>query len=298
MSRPKTAEYARRMHSVLDFIDEHLDRPLDLARLARVANFSEYHFHRMFSAWSGEVLGEYLSRRRLEIAAVRLRSQPEQPVLAIALSVGFSSPEAFARAFRRRFGCAPTQWRQSKLGLFNSNADQARRAAARDHGPCSTKERPMKIRLLDRQPAEVFYLRHTGPYGEPISRFWREEVFPWMASNDLLGRTRYGVSLDDPSVTKPQNCRYDACVDVPKGTTLTGKPMRKIIPGGKYAVLAFDGTTKEIEIAWDRILRDWLPTSGLQLDARPFFEHYPPTAGFDPKTGKFECEICVPVASL
>ena len=31
-------------------------------------------------------------------------------------------------------------------------------------------------------------------------------------TNNLLGRERYGISLDDPSVTKPTQCRYDACV--------------------------------------------------------------------------------------
>ncbi len=109
MARTKSTEYDRRMHAVLDFIDQHLGRKLDLARLAKAANFSAFHFHRMFASWSGELPGEYLSRRRLETAAMRLRSQPEQAVLEVALSVGFSSSEAFARAFRRHFRCAPSQ---------------------------------------------------------------------------------------------------------------------------------------------------------------------------------------------
>jgi len=36
----------------------------------------------------------------------------------------------------------------------------------------------------------------------------------------------------------------------------------------------------------------------LQLDSRPFFEHYPVDGKFDPKTGRFSCNICVPVAPL
>ena len=60
------AEYARRMNRVLDYIDLHLDQPLDLARLAGVANFSPFHFHRVFAAWMGETLGDYARRRRLE----------------------------------------------------------------------------------------------------------------------------------------------------------------------------------------------------------------------------------------
>ena len=50
----------------------------------------------------GETLGDYLRRRRLEVAAQRLISQPAVPVLQVALSVGFGSTEAFARAFKTR----------------------------------------------------------------------------------------------------------------------------------------------------------------------------------------------------
>jgi AraC family transcriptional regulator len=293
-------EYDRRMHAVVDYIDRHLDRDIGLGQLARVAHFSPFHFHRVFSAWSGEVLGVYLRRRRLEVAAVRLRAQPELPVLRIALSVGFSSAEAFARAFRVRFSCTPTAWRKSKKGLFNSKVDQARRAALIDHGasPRFRVEKLMNVQLVDRTRVEVAYLRHTGAYGAPLSRFWQETVYPWMAANNLLGKTRYGVSLDDPSITQAKQCRYDACVEVSKEATLAGKPMRKSLPGGRYAALQFHGTTSDIQVAWDQLLRDWLPSSGLQLDSRPFFEHYPATARFDASTGRFDCELCVPVAPL
>jgi AraC family transcriptional regulator len=46
------------------------------------------------------------------------------------------------------------------------------------------------------------------------------------------------------------------------------------------------------------MLRDWLPGSGMQLGARPMFEHYPIDATYDGKTGEFECEICIPVTPL
>ena len=77
------------MHGVLEHIDRHLDESLELATLADVAHFSSFHFHRLFSAWMGETLGDYLRRRRLEVAALRLVAQPRVPVLNVALSVGF-----------------------------------------------------------------------------------------------------------------------------------------------------------------------------------------------------------------
>ena len=67
-SRRSQAEYNRRMHAVVDYIDRHLDQKLDLAALADVASFSPFHFHRLFRALMGEALGDYVRRRRLEIA--------------------------------------------------------------------------------------------------------------------------------------------------------------------------------------------------------------------------------------
>src|SRR5260221_6970043 len=113
MTPPRSrAEYDGRMHRVLEHIDQQLDQPLNLDTLARVAHFSPFHFHSLFAAWMGETLGDYLRRRRVEVAAMRLSSQPRLSVLAAAISVGFGSGEAFARAFKTRFGCAPTAWRQ------------------------------------------------------------------------------------------------------------------------------------------------------------------------------------------
>jgi AraC family transcriptional regulator len=286
------------MNAVVDHIDRHLDQKLDLNTLAGVAHFSPFHFHRLFHALMGEALGDYLRRRRLEIGATRLRAQQRLSVLQVALGVGFGSAEAFTRAFRARFGCSPTQWRNSKRGQVTGKARQAAAAPKRKHVDSRHKEFLMKVKIIDRPPVHVAYLRHLGSYGPAIGLFWMSTVAPWMHTNNLMGRDRFGISLDDPAVTRPAQCRYDACVESPEGETLSGDPGRKVIPGGKYATLPFEGTGAEIGAAWDAVLRDWLPKSGLQLDARPFFEHYPVDGRYDPKTGRFTCNICVPVAPL
>jgi AraC family transcriptional regulator len=54
--------YEARMHRVLEHIERHVDQPLDLEALAAVANFSPFHFHRLFAAWTGERLGDYVRR--------------------------------------------------------------------------------------------------------------------------------------------------------------------------------------------------------------------------------------------
>jgi AraC family transcriptional regulator len=297
------------MHRVLEHIDRRIDEPLDLVALAEVANFSPFHFHRLFAAWMGETLGDHVRRRRLEIAALRLVSQPATPVLDIALTVGFGSAEAFARAFKIRFGCSPTSWRrqQAEQRVQNSNRsqpdrkiDQAMPGPASKHGASFSpdQEAAMNVRLIDRQPVSVAYLRHLGPYGETIGEFWGNTVYPWLATNGLLGRPRYGISHDEPSVVDPSQCRYDACAEVEPNFVVAGNAQKTTLPGGRYAVLGFKGSSAEIGAAWNALLRDWLPSSGLQLDARPCFEHYPTDSTYDAETGTFSCEICIPVVAL
>jgi AraC family transcriptional regulator len=293
-NRDSRSEYAARMHRVLEYIDRQLDEQLELDTLARVANFSAFHFHRLFTAWMGETLGDYVRRRRLEVAALRLASSPRLPVMQVALSVGFGSTEAFARAFKTRFGSTPTTWRESQVSnrdQVKSKLDQAPATPSGNHGR-------MKVMIVDRQPTAVAYLRYVGPYGKPVSDFWLTNVDPWMETNGLYGRPRYGISHDDPAITASDKLRYDAAVEVPENFAGTGKYQMTVIPGGKYAVGKFKGTDKQVGEAWDWLLRDWLPGSGMQLDSRPFFEHYPVDATYDQNTGEFESEICIPVTPL
>ncbi len=297
------AEYSARMHRVLEHIDRRLDQALELRALARVAHFSAFHFHRVFFAWTGETLGAYLRRRRLEIAAGRLAGQPKLTVLNVATSVGFGSAEAFARAFKARFGCSATAWRagierQRNPGQGLSNSSQTNGKSGDNNIDTVPPGVAMKVKITERKPVKVTYLRHVGPYGTALSEFWQNIVYPWLAANNQLGQPRYGISLDDPKITAASKCRYDAGVEVRGQIIVPGESQTTTIPGGQYAVTQFRGTAEQVGGAWESMLRDWLPKSGMQLDARPFFEHYPTDACFDPKTGIFACDIAIPVAML
>src|SRR5580700_7656659 len=96
-------EYAARMNRDMDYLQEHLADPLDLERLAAVACFSPFHFHRLFSAWMGETLQVFVHRLRLERAAQLLVFNRVRSISDIALECGFSSSSAFARAFKTGF---------------------------------------------------------------------------------------------------------------------------------------------------------------------------------------------------
>jgi AraC family transcriptional regulator len=152
----------------------------------------------------------------------------------------------------------------------------------------------MKIDIVERQPVRVAYLRYTGPFGEPVALFWRNKAGPWLAENGLLDCPRYGVTLDDPSRTPPEKCRYDACVEMPPGLTLPESP-EATIAGGRYAVTRFKGTAAEIGAAWGEFLREFHAASAKLDHGRAPFEHYPRGAYRDMRSGVFACELCLPV---
>ena len=156
----------------------------------------------------------------------------------------------------------------------------------------------MSVKIIERQPKTIACLRHTGPYGEAVTRFWLQVFYPWVVAQGLLGKPRYGIGHDDADVTIPEQCRYDAGVEVPADFVVTGQAFKTVIPGGKYAVYRFTGTAAEVGAAWTDMLHGWLPGSGFRIDGQPCFELYSPDATYDPATGIFECDICIPVLPL
>src|SRR5271154_2017922 len=103
--------YQERLLCVLVHIQQHLDEPLPLEDLARLACLAPHHFHHVFTGMLGESLGSHVRRLRLERAASRLKLT-ETPVVQIAFEAGYETHEAFSRAFGKGFGVSPMQFRR------------------------------------------------------------------------------------------------------------------------------------------------------------------------------------------
>ena len=135
-------EYTARMNRVIDYIEQHLDEALSLDRLARVANFSKFHFHRIFRALMGETLGQFIKRLRVEKAAIQLTGNPKKSITEIAIDCGFSSSATFARAFKELLGVSATTWRErgypkSKNGQASRKDGQTNRKVGKsEHKDC------------------------------------------------------------------------------------------------------------------------------------------------------------------
>lgn len=100
------------LNEALEYVEHHLDEPIEMAELARIAVTSEYHFRRLFSALAGMPLSEYIRRRRLTVAGAEVLSA-ERTLLEIAVRYGYGSGEAFARAFRAVHGVGPGEARRT-----------------------------------------------------------------------------------------------------------------------------------------------------------------------------------------
>ncbi|MEU5957339.1 AraC family transcriptional regulator [Streptomyces sp. NPDC047525] len=105
-----------RLNLAMEHIESHLDQQIDVADLARTAVTSEYHFRRLFSALAGMPLSEYIRRRRLTVAGAEVLAG-ERTLLEVAVRYGYSSGEAFARAFRGMHGVGPGEARRSGASL-------------------------------------------------------------------------------------------------------------------------------------------------------------------------------------
>jgi AraC family transcriptional regulator len=97
---------------VAEFIDDHLDETIPVARLAALARLSRCHFCRSFKASFGVSPHKYHSSRRVERAKLLL-ADPGRSVTDIALEVGFSEASSFTAVFRKLVGHAPTGYRRS-----------------------------------------------------------------------------------------------------------------------------------------------------------------------------------------
>ena len=221
-------EYTARMNRVVDYINTHLDFEITLTQLAEIACFSPFHFHRLFSAFAGETVSQYILRLRIEKAADQLIYQKQKIVTEIALDCGFSGSAVFSRSFREQRGMSPSEWRAMharnrrdcktegnsgqtirKTGeafddvsmYFDSNKNQQTWRIQMQETKLE-----VKVTVQNLEDVTVAYVRHVGPYkgdGDLFGQLFGK-LCTWAGARDLLNFPQtqfYSVYHDNPEVT-------------------------------------------------------------------------------------------------
>lgn len=290
MSERTTRDWQARIERAMRYMEAHLDEDLDLEAIAKAAQFSPYHFHRIFSGMTGEPVMACLRRLRLARAAHRL-AYGTRSVTELALEAGFEAPDAFGRAFRAAYGMAPSKWRGQRR-------DQSPVAGPLDLLPPIKERLTMDLTVIVKKlpPLRVACVRHVGPYDQCEAAWTR--LCGLAGQLGLFGpHTRMiGLGHDDPAITPPDKIRYDACLTVPD--TFSGTPELPVTVIGErdYATAVVKGPYSLLAPAYAWVCGVWGPDSGREFAGAPSMEFYLN----DPRNTAPEellTEICIPLES-
>jgi AraC family transcriptional regulator len=323
-------EYLSRINRVLDFIENNIDKELNLEQLAEIGNFSPFHFHRVFSSVVNETLYKFIQRVRLERAAWKLLDNKEIPVADIAYDHGFSSPAVFARAFKDYYNMSATDWRMggylkySKKGkaernLCNTVSNNDKETGLSTPYFCielinnypesmwsvemrSETKLTANVEVKEVGEMTVAYIRHIGPYAGDEALFQRlfGKLFQWAGPRGLIRfpeTKSICIYHDNPDITEEDKLRLSVCITVPKDTKVDGEVNLMTIPAAKYAIGHFEIFSSQYGDAWQAVYGGWMPESGYQPDDGPCFEMYLNDPKQHPE-GKHIVDIYAPVKPL
>jgi AraC family transcriptional regulator len=271
-----------------------LDRALDLEALAAGAALSPFHFHRVFRGMLGETPLELHRRLRMERAAWRL-IHGEESVTTVAFAAGYETHESFTRAFRACYGCAPSQFRDSRragqgcartfqIELPSRSGIHFRSEPSPAPTPRFTRGEPaMHVEIEDMPELRVATVRHVGPYHRIQEAFAR--LGELAAAAGLFGPESAMIAIyhDDPETTPGPELQSDAALVVSARATLPDGLVEQRLPAGRYAHTRHVGPYARLGDTWSRFMGEWLPSSEHRIADGASYEIYRNTPGDTPQ---------------
>lgn len=233
----------RRIHRVIEFIDDNLDEEHSLDQLAEIACISPFHFHLVYSRIVGRSPVATIRHLRLQRAAVALNHDGTS-VANAALAAGYSCSQSFARAYRREFGHSPT----------------ARRVAA--GGASARQDAPISFSIVKRPPQRLDVIMYDG------IRFQADGlVIDAQAYAQLFGRGScdiMSVYFDDLFTPANLHIRCAFGIHAEQRPALSRHmPVSTLdLEGGYYACVRHRGRLLDLAPHWRHFLHHRLPASG------------------------------------
>ncbi len=255
------------------YIERTLDASLRVSEIARQVHISPFHFQRLFFAYMGEPINQYITARRLERAATILVDRHETNLLHLALDCGFQTHSAFSRAFRNHFGISPSTFRK---------APESARVGTDPNRPFLVSAPPTAaIEAADVIDLEAFHFQFREAFGTQDGQFFAGEEQDIAAQfSDLLAEdTPPDLFLMSCFPDTPQSLNdNDATVWFGGGfsrqTQSRWSKNWQTFRAGTWAVFEHRGDYSHLHQTWNRIYRNWLTQTDYQLRDDIPFEAY------------------------
>ena len=270
MKPTSQSDYTKRIKRVIAAVADSLEHDRDLpstATLAGIANFSAFHFMRIYRSLAGESLGTTVQRLRLARAA-HLLAASAAPISEVSGRVGFETPQAFARAFREHFGVAPSEARVA-------NVANATAIAVSGLAPAPSQPRPaIRVDVVTLKPFRVVVKRTEGVY-DKLDEVYRS-LFEWMAKRGALEAIEsiWGVPQQDRRDTPAANFGFDCCLATSAALSAGEGVVLEDLGGGNYLRYLHEGSFDHLDESHDVMFRELLAHPEWQLRDAPILHEY------------------------
>lgn len=295
-------DYVERVNRVIHYIKENSSDRLTLDELADYANFSKYHFSRIFTSIVGITPIAYVNQVRLQ-KSIHYLTNSNRTILDISQLCGFESVTTFNSAFKKYFHQTPSEVRDTKsrnislvVSKMQEELSNPERYHERNASNFLRRVWEMNLSIKELPAYEVAYVRHIGSYLD-THHAWAK-LGMWANQHALTPMNQYfiGISLDDPGAVEEFACRYDACVTIPTDFDKEGHQEMKFqkLPGGLYALYQFYDTIDKLGLIYHSLFGQWLPNSEYDADDRPCLEFCMNDPSNDPE-GKCKVDLYLPI---
>lgn len=276
-------QWIERLNQAIAYIEKNLTQDVDYQKLGQIACCSAYHFQRMFAYMAGIPLAEYIRRRKMSLAAVDL--QAGEKVIDVAAKYGYQSPTAFNRAFQAVHGIAPSAVKSEgtavKSFLPLSFTIQIKGVEAMNYR-IETKE---AFRIIGvSQPLHTALEENFKIVPQMWERAAADGTIPQLAQ--LMDGTPMGL-LGVCACSDREPWKYFIAVSSTKDA---GDFDSYTVPAATWAIFPGEGTNKSIQELEQRVVTEWLPTSGYEYGNAPDIEVY---LSPDPQNARYE--VWIPV---
>lgn len=283
--------YIARVQRSIDYIESRLQDEISLLEVAKVAAFSPYHFHRIFSLIVGETLKSYIRKRRLTEAAYELRDTDGR-IIDIALTYQFESQQSFSRAFKKQFFVTPAEYR--KLSKFPRYYEK--KQLTEDVIMHRNEGININTTIITLPTITVVGLEYRGSrqHEGKIPALWgqfsqRQHEVPHRDGKAVT----YGVCYANKDMIQNDDMIYIAGVPVTQVGELPEGMVSWQAKGGKFVSVTHKGPISKIRETLDFIHGTWLPKSGYDPDDRSDLELYDERFKFDDPSSEFD--LFVPI---